>query len=102
MTRLNILIAGFFFAALFLSGTCVHAEQLLSRNATYRLIGEGYCYPEQVMPGSNDRAKEVCWQPSPLVETTDNGDFLIDGDTSDQSMVYTPWYWNRQWMEMRK
>jgi hypothetical protein len=73
------------------------AEQLLSRNATYRIYGAGYCYPGQVQPGVNQRAKKGSFLFTPLVEQTDRGDLLIDGNTGDESIVYTPWVWSRHW-----
>jgi len=72
-------------------------NELLSRNASYHLFGAGYCYPGQVQPGVNVRNQVLAFAYSPLVEQTDTGDLLIDGDTDGQTMVYTPWTWVRQW-----
>ena len=81
------------------------ADQLLSRNATYRVYGAGYCYANQVQPGVNMRPGKGTFVFTPLVEQTDTGDLLIDGDTDGKSMVYTPWGWSSQWkaimVEMR-
>ena len=72
-------------------------EQLLSRNATYRLYGMGHCYTGQVMPGVNMRAPKDTFLYTPLVEQTDTGDLLIDGDRTGKTMVYTPWSWSAHW-----
>ena len=82
---------------LLLVGLAAGEERLLSRNATYRLAGGGYCYPGQVQPGVNQRAKKGEFVYTPLVERTDTGDKLIDGKTDDRSIVSTPWYWSSQW-----
>ena len=72
--------------------------KLLSRNATYRIVGEGYIYPYPdhigIWPGTNVRATEPGWMDNPLVEQTDTGDVLIDGRTDEQSLVYTPGDWS--------
>lgn len=69
-------------------------ETLLSRNATYRVVGEAYLYAGQHIPGTNDRAKNTSgYRLTPLVEITDTGDALIDGDT--KTVVSTAWFWRR-------
>jgi hypothetical protein len=72
-------------------------DRLLSRNATYRLVGAGYCYTGQVQPGVNTRQPKEAFVYTPLVEQTDLGDLLIDGETAGKTMVYTPWSWSRHW-----
>ena len=78
---------------------CAAADtaQLLSRNATYRLWGAGRCYTGSVMPGVNMRAPRETFVYTPLVEQTDTGDLLIDGDAAGKTMVYTPWSWPAHW-----
>jgi len=72
----------------------VEADRLLSRNATYRIIGESYLYAGQTVPGTNTKVTNVSgYQSTPLVESTDTGDLLIDGDP--QTNIFTDWYWNR-------
>ena len=77
-------------ATLCLLSAEAQAEQLLSRNATYHVYGAGYCYANQVQPGVNLRPGKGTFVFTPLVEQTDTGDLLIDGDT-DNGMVHTPW-----------
>ena len=75
-----------------------HADadtQLLSKNATYRITGGGYVYASQIQPGVNERARKEGIVFGPLVEPTDAGDDLIDGDPSDQSKVHTTWSWDQ-------
>ena len=85
--------------ALLCGFTALAEEQLLSRHATYRVIGEGHVSPYGdivwVWPGTNIRADEPGWMNNPLVEATDAGDLLIDGRTDERSMVYTPGNWDR-------
>ena len=69
--------------------------KLLSRNATYTVAGGGYVYSGQIQPGVNERAVKDGIVLCPLVEPTDSGDELIDGDRSDASNVYTAWFWNQ-------
>jgi hypothetical protein len=71
------------------------AEKLLSSNATYRIRGGGYVYTGQIQPGVNEGAEEAGIVFAPLVETTDRGDALIDGDDTDASKIYTPWRWHQ-------
>ena len=72
-------------------------DELLSRNATYRVVGEGHISPwgdiVWVWPGTNTRPDEAGWMSNPLVEPTDTGDLLIDGRTDETSLVYTPGNW---------
>ena len=84
-------------AVLCISCAAADAEQLLSRNATYRLYGMGNCYTGQVVPGVNMRAPRETFVYTPLVEQTDTGDLLIDGDSAGKTMVYTPWSWSAHW-----
>ena len=70
-------------------------DTLLSRNATYTVTGGGYVYTGQIQPGVNARASKDGIVYGPLVEPTDAGDELIDGDTSDGSMVHTTWSWHQ-------
>lgn len=77
------------------SAPVLGGERLLSHNATYRLSGGGYVYTGQIQPGVNERATVDGMIFSPLVETTDGGASLIDGDASDDSKIYTPWFWNQ-------
>ncbi|MEE8308735.1 MAG: hypothetical protein V3R81_15825, partial [Gammaproteobacteria bacterium] len=71
-------------------------ERLLSRNATYSITDGGYVYTGQIQPGMNERAKKVGQVVGgPLVELTDSGDALIDGDGSDDSKIHTPWIWRQ-------
>ena len=74
-------------------------EKLLSRNATYRIIGEAHIglYGDivWVWPGTNTRPDESGWMNNPLVEATDTGDLLIDGRTDDKGIVHTPGNWDR-------
>ena len=70
-------------------------DVLLSRNATYRVTGGGYVYAGQIQPGINARAKKDGMVFAPLVEATDSGDELIDGDTGDESLVNTTWHWDQ-------
>ena len=83
-------------AVLFSVSSLAQEEKLLSRDASHQIIGQGYMYTGQVMPGTNLRPKEACFVPKPLVEETDSGDLLIDGKTDRSSMVYTPWFWSAQ------
>ena len=69
---------------------------LLSRNATYRIKGEGFVYNGQVQPGRNERPQTPRWMATPLVAQSDTGDLLIDGKTGRDSVVSTPWFWNKQ------
>ena len=69
--------------------------KLLSRNATYTVAGGGYVYSGQIQPGVNEPAVKDGIVLCPLVEPTDSGDELIDGDRSDASNVYTAWFWNQ-------
>lgn len=69
--------------------------QLLSQHATYTVIGGGWVYEGQIQPGINARAEKEGIVHGPLVEPTDAGDELIDGDHGDDSMVHTTWYWNQ-------
>lgn len=71
------------------------AERLLSGNATYRVAGGGYVYAGQIQPGINARAEMAGMVMCPLVEPTDAGDELIDGDRSDRSCVHTTWHWDQ-------
>ena len=71
------------------------AEKLLSRNATYRIRGGGYVYTGQIQPGINEGAEKAGIVYAPLVETTDSGDALVDGDDGDASKIYTPWIWHQ-------
>ena len=71
-------------------------ERLLSRNATYSITSGGYVYTGQVQPGLSERAeKDGNAVGGPLVELTDSGDALIDGDGSDDSKIHTPWIWGQ-------
>ncbi|MAE67573.1 MAG: hypothetical protein CMJ18_25225 [Phycisphaeraceae bacterium] len=70
-------------------------DRLLSRNATYTVIGGGWVYAGQIQPGVNARATKAGIVHGPLVEPTDDGDELIDGDTSDRSIVHTTWTWQQ-------
>ncbi len=79
-----------------LSSAALPADDLtlLSRNATYRLAAGGYVYTGQIQPGVNARALQDGIVMCPLVEPTDTGDELIDGDRSDASSIHTAWFWN--------
>ena len=85
--------------ALFCGCSALAEDQLLSRNATYRVVGEGHINPwgdiVWVWPGTNIRPTETGWMNNPLVEATDTGHRLIDGRTTDRSLVYTPGNWDR-------
>ena len=70
-------------------------QKLLSENATYRITGGGYVYANQIQPGVNEAAKQEGIVLTPLVEPTDVGDELIDGNRSDASKVHTTWHWNQ-------
>ena len=43
----------------------------------------------------NERTASNGYVYTPLVETTDSGDDLINGDASDDSNVHTPWIWRQ-------
>ena len=79
-----------------LSSAALPADDLtlLSGNATYRLAAGGYVYTGQIQPGVNARALQDGMVMCPLVEPTDTGDELIDGDRSDASSIHTAWFWN--------
>src|SRR5687767_9138790 len=63
---------------------------LLSHNASYHIIGETYLYAGQNIPGTNETTGNAeGFRTTPLIELTDPGDALIDGDVG--TIVYTPW-----------
>ena len=68
---------------------------LLSQNATYRISGGGYVYTGQIQPGVNEPAKQDEIVFTPLIEPTDVGDELIDGNSADESKVHTTWHWDQ-------
>ena len=59
----------------------VKVDTLWSRNATYRIIGKSYLYAGHYIPSTNTKVTNISgYQITPLVESTDSGDLLIDGD----------------------
>ena len=54
-------------AALGMSCAAAHAEQLLSRNATYRVYGAGYCYTNGVQLDVSMRVPKGTFVYTPLV-----------------------------------
>ena len=91
-TRFLLFVALIAFAA-----SCPPAlgDKLLSKNATYTITGGGYVYSGQIQPGVNEQARVDGIALAPLIEQTEAGDELIDGDRSFKSLIYTPWVWHQ-------
>jgi len=89
----GVIVAFAFFVSI-PSAVLADADTLLSRNAAYRIIGESYLYAGQNLPGTNIKVGNAeGFQRTPLVELTDTGSVLIDGDR--KTTVYTPWSWRK-------